>query len=98
MTGAVVRDGEPVLTRGPSHGSVKQPNEYKIHTTPVPDEAHGVDWLGVFNSQLGRPPFSGYHNGTEIIVECWPQDEPRLVETVDAAIECANERLKDMYS
>jgi hypothetical protein len=82
MSGAVARDGEPVLTRGPSRGSVKQPNEYKIHTTPVPDEAHGVDWLGFFNSQL----------------ECWPEDEPQLIEKVDAAIESANQRLRDIYS
>ena len=59
MNGAVARDGQPVLTRGPSPISVKQPNEYKIHTTPVPDEAHGADWLGLFNSRLGHPPFSG---------------------------------------
>ena len=98
MTVAVARDGEPVLTRGPSPGSVKQPNEYKIHTTPVPGEAHGVDWLGFFNSQLSGPPFSGYHTGTEIIVECWPQDEPQLIEKVDAAIDSANQRLRDMYS
>jgi hypothetical protein len=52
-----------VPTRGPSPGSVKKPNEYKIHTTPIPDEAHGVDWLGFFNSKLSHPPFTGYHNG-----------------------------------
>ncbi len=87
MTGAVERDGEPVLTRGPSRGSVKQPNE-----------AHGVDWLGFFNSQLSQPPFSGHHNGSEIVVECWPEDEPQLIDKVDAAIDSANQRLRDMYS
>jgi hypothetical protein len=46
MSGAVTRDGEPVPTRGPSPGSVKKPNEYNIHATPISDEAYGVDWLG----------------------------------------------------
>jgi hypothetical protein len=98
MNAAVARDGGPVLTRGPAQGSAKRPNEYKIHTTPVHSEAHGVDWLGFFNSRLSGPPFTGYHNGNEIVVECWPKDEDRLVETVDAAIDYANQRLRDMYS
>jgi hypothetical protein len=29
---------EPVSLRGSFPGSVKKPNEYKIRTTPVPDE------------------------------------------------------------
>jgi hypothetical protein len=33
-----------VLTRGPSPGSGQRPNEYEIHTTWIPAEAHGVDW------------------------------------------------------
>ncbi|GBE65990.1 hypothetical protein MFM001_24520 [Mycobacterium sp. MFM001] len=93
----VSRDGEPELVRGPQPGSAKRPNEYQIRTTPVPAGAHGADWLGLFNSQLAGPPFTAYHDGNKIIVECRPDDEPTLVETVDAAIEHANERLRALY-
>jgi hypothetical protein len=89
----VSRDGQPELIRGQLPGSLKRPNEYKIHTTPVPGGPHGKDWLGYFNSQLSQPPISGYHDGNAINVECHPDAEPKLIETVDAAIEYANERL-----
>jgi hypothetical protein len=78
------------LIRGQLPGSVKLQNKYRIRTTPVPAGAYGVDWLGYFNSQLT----SGYHNGNEIIVECWPDDESEMIEKVDSAIEYANEGVK----
>jgi hypothetical protein len=94
---AVSRDGEPELKLGPFSGSLKRPSEYWISTTPVPPGDDGVVWLGVFNSLLGsQPPFAGYHDGSKIIVECWPDDEPKLVETVDADIEHANKRLLEL--
>ena len=43
MGGAVARDGERVPTRGSSPGSVKKLNVYKIHPTPVLNEADGVE-------------------------------------------------------
>lgn len=89
----ISRDGEPELRRGPTPGSRKQPNEYWIRITPVPPGDNGIDWLGHFNSQLSQPPFSGYHDGNKIIVECWPDDEPNLIEMVDSAIEYADERI-----
>jgi hypothetical protein len=36
--------------------------------------------------------FLAYHDGTKIVAECWPDDEPNLTEVVDAAIEYANEK------
>ena len=91
----VSRDGEPELVRGPQSGSMKLQNQYRIRTTPAPDVAAGVDWLGFFNSRLSHSTrFSGYHDGSMVIVECWPDDEPGLTETVDAAIEYANEQLR----
>ena len=53
--------------------------------------------LGFSILSWSHPPFSGYHNGSEIIVECWPEDEPQLIGKVDAAIESANHRLRDTY-
>ena len=50
----VSRYGEPELTRGQLPGSLKQPNEYKIRTTPVPAGAHGCDWIQFFNSYSSR--------------------------------------------
>ncbi len=71
VNGAVVRDGTPVLTRGPSRGPVKQPDEYKIHTTPVPVEAHGVDWLGLFNFPAAVPWRYWSHGGAPLWSVGW---------------------------
>jgi hypothetical protein len=92
----VSRDGEAKLIRGPQTGSLQRPNEYEIRTTPLPPGAHGADWRGCFNSQFTGPRrFRGYHDGiNKITVECSPDDEPQLIETVDAAIAYANERVK----
>ena len=95
---SVSRDGEPVLKRGPSAGSVKQQNQYTIGTTPIPAGAYGVDWLGLFNSRFtGQTLIPGMHDGSKITVDCWPDDEAEMVEKVDSAIEYANERLKELY-
>lgn len=90
----VSRDGEHRLVDGPLSGSVQKPNEYGMRTTPIPPGESGIDWLGYFNSQLTGLPFSGYHGGDKITVDCWPDNELRLVDTVDAAIEYANEQVK----
>lgn len=91
----IQRVGEPVLIRGPLPGSVKLQNKYEIRTTPLPGGAHGLDWCGCFNSQFTGPrPIPGFHDGNKITVECWPDDEPKLVETVDAAIDYANEQIQ----
>jgi hypothetical protein len=91
----VARDGEPELIRGQQQGLIPQPNQYRIRTTQIPDGAYGRDWLGFFNSQFtGQRPIRGYHDGKNAIVECSPDDESNLNETVDAAIEYANERVK----
>ncbi|WP_407688039.1 hypothetical protein [Mycobacterium sp. HUMS_1102779] len=91
----VSRDGEPVLVRGPLSGSLQMANKYEIRTTPIPAGHHGTNWLGYFNSQFtGQKAITGYHDGHKITIECWPDDEPRLIETVDAAIEHANERVQ----
>ena len=92
----VLRDGEPKLTLSRPPGSLELPNKYQIRTTPLPGGAQGVDRVGFFNSQLGRPPIFGYHDGTKIIVECHPDDEPNLTEKVDSAIEYANEQLRGL--
>jgi hypothetical protein len=96
MSKPVSRTGEPQLKRGPGPGpaSAQWPNKYWIRTTPLPAGARGYDWLQLFNSQLLRPPFSGYHDGNKIDVKCWPDDEPRLTVAIDSAIEYANERLR----
>jgi hypothetical protein len=93
----VSRGGEPELTRGPQPGSVKRQNQYIIRTTQIPGGAYGVDWLGFFNSQLIGPRVSAYHDGNKIVVECSPDDESKLIEKVDSAIEYANERLKALH-
>jgi hypothetical protein len=101
----VSRDGEPELIRGPQSGSVKLKNQYELRTAPVPAGADGYNWVQFFNSQFTGPrsrftgprPISGYHDGNKIIVECWPDDASELIETVDAAIEYANERLKALH-
>ena len=90
----VSRDGEPQLVRGPLPGSVQRPNEYKIRTTPIPAGALGQDWLGYFNSKLSQSSVSGYHDRMEITVEYYPDDESKVIETVDATIEYANEQLR----
>jgi hypothetical protein len=91
----VARDGEPLLTHGPSLDSVTQQNEYKIRTTRLPAGSYGDDWRGLFNSRFtGRSPIPGWHDGNKITVYCWPDDEPILIEKVDSAIEYANEQLR----
>jgi hypothetical protein len=94
MSKPVSRIGEPQLKRGPGPGPGQRPNKYWIRTTPIPAGARRYDWLQLFNSQVLLPPFSGYHDGNKINVECWPDDEPRLTEAIDSAIEYANERLR----
>jgi hypothetical protein len=89
----VSRVGQPELIRGQLPGSLKRPNEHKIHTTPVPAGAVGQDWLGYFNSKLSQSSVSGYHDRMEITVEYYPDDESKVIETVYATIEYANERL-----
>ena len=54
--------------------------------------------LGFSLSAEPTAVLSGHHNGSEIVVECWPEDEPQLIDKVDAAIDSANQRLRDMYS
>lgn len=91
----VLRDGEPELVRGPQKGSVQRPNEYEIRTTALPSGAKGVDWLGYFNSRFtGYGPFRGLHDGSKITIECSEDDAPQLIETVDEAIEYANEKVR----
>ena len=89
----VSRDGQPELIRGQLPGSVRLQNKYKIRTTPIPAGACRRDWIGFFNSKLSQSSVSGNHDGNEILVECHPDAEPKLIETVDAAIRYANERL-----
>jgi|GEM_PF-2131573 len=93
----VSRDGQPELIHGQLPGSGEQPNEYKIHTTPVPGGPHGEDWFGYFNSQLNGPLTASHDGINKITVFCSPDDEPNLTQAVDAAIEYANERLRAGY-
>lgn len=93
MSVTVSRVGDPESVHGPSLGSLKQPNKYKIRTTPLPTGPHGVDWRGFFNDQL-KGPLVAYHDGNEITVYGDPDAHPNWLEKVDAAIEQANERLK----
>ncbi|MGO9927024.1 MAG: hypothetical protein ACLPLP_13115 [Mycobacterium sp.] len=90
----VSRDGEPELKRGPAGGSIQQQNQYEIRTTPVPAGARGYDWAQFFNSRFtGQRPITGYHDGRDkATIYCWPDDESKLVGTVDAAIKYANEK------
>jgi hypothetical protein len=81
------------LVYGPSGGSWKQPNEYKIRTTPLPPGPRGVDWRGYFNDQLKKPPVTAYHDGNAITAYCNPDGQPNWLELVDAAIEKANEQV-----
>jgi hypothetical protein len=91
----VSRDGEPLLTRGPSADSVNQQNEYTIRTTRLPAGPYGDDWRQLFNSRFtGHTPIPGWHDGNKITVYCWPDDEPNLIEKVDSAIGFANEQLR----
>ena len=93
----VKRNGEPVSISGGDHGSVRTPSEYEIRTTQLPAGAHGVDWRGLFNDQL-KGPLVAFHDGAEkITVYCEPDDEPKWLERVDAAIAHANKRLKSLY-
>lgn len=93
MSLTVSRVGEPELVKGPSRSpSLKEPNEYKVRTTPLPAGPDGVDWCGYFNDQLKQPPITAYHDGTKITVYCDPDDQPDWLEKVDAAIEQANDR------
>jgi hypothetical protein len=90
----VSRDGEPLLTHGPSIDAVTQQNEYKIRTTPLPGGPYGDDWRGLFNSRFtGHTPIPGWHDGNKITAYCWPDDELNLIEKVDSAIEYANQEL-----
>lgn len=90
----VSRDGEPVLVRGPSSGSMQRPNEYEIRTTPLPSGDVGENWRQCFSSQFTGPRrFRGWHDGKRITIECSEDDASELVETVDAAIEYANNRV-----
>jgi hypothetical protein len=89
---SISRDGEPVLKRGPAVGSVNRQNQYEIRTTPLPAGPRGANWCGYFNSQLKGGQFLAQHDGTKIVAECWPDDEPSLTAVVDAAIEYANEK------
>jgi hypothetical protein len=96
----VSRDGDPELIRGPQTVSGKLPNKYRIRTTlrttQIPAGADGYNWVQFFNAQFTGPrKITGYHDGESAIVECWPDDASKLIETVDAAIEYANERVKD---
>lgn len=91
MGDTVSRVGEPVLKRGPSGSSLKQQNQYEIRTTPLPPGPKSANWLGCFNSRLTGGQFLAIHDGSKIVAECWPDDEPNLTAVVDAAIEYANE-------
>jgi hypothetical protein len=88
------RDGEPVLVFEQPPGSLQLQNKYKIRTKRVPAGAYGANWRGFFNSKVSQPPISGYHKGNQITVDCNPDDESRLIETVDAAIQYANDQLR----
>src|SRR5271168_2889393 len=90
----VSRDGEPQLIRGPLPGSGQRPNRYKLRTTAVPAGALGHDWLGYFNSKLSQSSVSWYYDRMEISFEYNPDDESKVIETVDATIEYANEQLR----
>jgi hypothetical protein len=93
----ISRVGEPVLVSTSQGGSVQHRNLYHIHTTPIPSNALGYDWTQFFTSQFtGQRPFRGYHDGSKAIIECSPDDAPRLAETVDTAIAYANEKVRNI--
>jgi hypothetical protein len=46
----------------------------------------------VLQLAVERGRFVAQHDGIKIVAECWPDDEPDLIEVVDAAIEYANEK------
>jgi hypothetical protein len=75
----VSRVGEPELIHGQSGSSLRQPNEYRIRTTPPPAEPHRTDWLGYFNDKLKHPPITAFHNGNAITAYCEPDAESKLV-------------------
>jgi hypothetical protein len=94
----IKRDGEPELVDSGDHGSTQFQHEYHIRTTPIPAGPKGDNWVQLFTSQFtGDRTMSGYHDRQTIaIVYCPPDDEPKLAETVDAAIAYANTRLQSM--
>lgn len=68
-------------------------NVYEIETTALPAWPRGANWRQQFKKQFsGGDRFRAEHDGVnKIEAACWPDDEPHLIEAVDAAIEKANE-------
>jgi hypothetical protein len=89
----ISRDGEPVLKRGPGGGSLTQQNRYEIRTTPaLPANPRGYNWAMFFGKHHKGGRFLLEHNHVDkITAECSPDDEPHLIEVVDATIEKAND-------
>jgi hypothetical protein len=77
-----------------SLGSAKKQSACFIRTTPIPLTVAGYAWVKYFDSQFaGLKEIAGYHNRMDTIVMwCWPADEPKLIEEVDAAVKYANEK------
>lgn len=89
---SISRVGEPTVVRGPSTGSAQQQNRYEIRTTPLPAGPRGYNWAMHFGKQHRGGRFLLEHSHVnKIIAECSPDDEPQLIEVVDAAIKKANE-------
>lgn len=97
MNLGIARIGEPKPLPGSSafFGSVSAQawNVYEMETTPLPAWPRGANWRQHFKKQFsGADRFRAEHDGVDRIeAACWPDDEPHLLEAVDAAIEKANE-------
>ncbi|OBK69332.1 hypothetical protein [Mycobacterium sp. 1165178.9] len=97
MNLGISRVGEPKLVSRSSalFGSVlaQARNVYEIETTPLPAWPRGANWRQQFKKQFsGGDRFRAEHDGVDRIeAACWPDDEPQLIEAVDAAIDKANE-------
>jgi hypothetical protein len=91
----ISRVGEPELISRGDHGSVQEQNVYHVHTSQLPGGPDGYNWAMLFGSQFtGQRRISGHHDGiSKAVIYCWPDDVPKLTETVDAAIEYANKGL-----
>ncbi|MEE2852769.1 MAG: hypothetical protein VX424_08990 [Actinomycetota bacterium] len=97
MNLGISRVGEPKPLHGPRTlfpSALRQVrNVYEIETTPLPAWPRGANWRQHFKKQFsGHDRFRAEHDGVnKIEAACLPDDEPHLIEAVDAAIEKANE-------
>ena len=97
MNLGISRVGEPKLLPGSRafFGSMltQARNVYQIETTPLPAWPRGANWRQHFKKQFsGGDRFRAEHDGVDNIeAACWPDDDPHLIEAVDAAIEKANQ-------